>query len=130
MGFGSLGKGLPPGATSEPGPSAGRAGLALGRDARSSTFLPQSHETAPTCVGRCRNASCKGPRMTEPHFKDDEEREISRGGKNTAIFTLGVAAVVIVGGVALAAGIRQYGSPPGRPRSTSGNNSAGRHKTP
>lgn len=68
--------------------------------------------------------------MTEPQFKDDEEREISRGGKNTALFTLGVAAVVIVGGVALAAGIRQYVSPPERPGTTSGTTTAGEQKPP
>jgi hypothetical protein len=66
----------------------------------------------------------------EPHFKDAEEREISRGGKNTVIVILSVAAVVIVGGIALAAGIRQYVSPPERPGTTSGTTSAGEKKPP
>jgi hypothetical protein len=68
--------------------------------------------------------------MTEPQFKDREERDLSRGGKNTAILTLSVAAAVIVGGIALAAGIRQYVSPPERPGTTSGTTSAGETKPP
>jgi hypothetical protein len=68
--------------------------------------------------------------MTEPHFKDAEERDLSRGGKNTAILTLSVAAAVIVGGIALAAGIRQYVAPPERPGTTNGTTSAGEQKPP
>jgi hypothetical protein len=66
----------------------------------------------------------------EPHFKDAEERDLSRGGKNTVIVILSVAAAVIVGGIALAAGVRQYVSPPERPGTTSGTTSAGETKPP
>lgn len=62
--------------------------------------------------------------MAEPQFKDAEERDISRGGKSTAVVTLSVAAVVIIGGIALAAGIRQHVSPPERPGTTSATTTA------
>ncbi len=68
--------------------------------------------------------------MTEPQFKNAEEREISRGGKSTAVLTLSIAAIVIVGGVALAAGIRKYVSPPERPGTTSATTTAGETKPP
>lgn len=68
--------------------------------------------------------------MTKPHFKDAEERDISRGGKNTAIVVTTVAVVVIAGGVALAAGIRQYVSPPERPGTTTGTTQTGEKKPP
>lgn len=68
--------------------------------------------------------------MSEPHLKDAEERTISRGGKNTAILTLSIAAAVILGGIALAAGIRQYVSPPPRPGTTSATTSADEQKPP
>lgn len=45
-----------------------------------------------------------------PHFKDDEEREISRGGKATAIWTLALALFVISGGIAAIVGFRHIDS--------------------
>jgi hypothetical protein len=63
-------------------------------------------------------------------FKDDEEREISRGGKSTAIWTMGLAVVMIAGGVAAALGLRHYVSPPARPGTTNGTTSAGEQKPP
>jgi hypothetical protein len=68
--------------------------------------------------------------MNEPQPKNAEERAISRGGKNTAILTLSVAAAVILGGIALAAGIRQYVSPPQRPGTTSATTTADEKKPP
>ncbi len=67
---------------------------------------------------------------TEPQFKDAEEREISRGGKATAIWTLGIALFVIVGGVALAIKLRHYVSPPARPGTTSATTTASEAKPP
>jgi len=64
----------------------------------------------------------------EPHFKDDEEREISRGGKATAIWTLSIALLVIVGGIVLAVELRRFVSPPARPGTTAGTTSAGEVK--
>ena len=58
--------------------------------------------------------------MAEPHFKDDEEREIARGGKATAVWTVGLALVVIAGGLIAAIALRQYVHPPARPGTTSG----------
>ena len=56
----------------------------------------------------------------EPQFKDAEEREISRGGKSTALWTIGLAVVLIAGGTALALQLRRTVSPPARPGTTSG----------
>ncbi len=67
---------------------------------------------------------------TEPEFKDAEEREISRGGKATAIWTLGIALFVIVGGIALAIKLRHYVSPPARPGTTSATTTAGEAAPP
>jgi hypothetical protein len=66
----------------------------------------------------------------EGKFKDAEEREISRGGKATAIWTMGIALFVIAGGIALAMGLRQHVSPPARPGTTSASNTAGEVKPP
>ena len=63
-------------------------------------------------------------------FKDDEEREISRGGKSTAFWTLGLAIALTAGGVALAMGLRQHVSPPARPGTTSATSTAGEVKPP
>jgi len=59
-----------------------------------------------------------------------EEREISRGGKATALWTLGVAIAVIAGGVTLAVGLRRHVAPPERPGTTSATNTAGEVKPP
>lgn len=64
----------------------------------------------------------------EPQFKNDEEREIARGGKNTAIWTMAIAVVVIAGGVALAMQLRKVVSPPARPGTTSATTTAGEVK--
>lgn len=66
--------------------------------------------------------------MTE--FKNAEEREISRGGKATAIWTMSIALFVIAGGIALAIELRQYVSPPARPGTTSATTTAGEVKPP
>ena len=66
----------------------------------------------------------------EPHFKDDEEREISRGGKATAIWTMALALFVIAGGLALAMELRKVVSPPARPGTTSATTTAGEQKPP
>ena len=66
--------------------------------------------------------------MTE--FKNAEEREISRGGKATAIWTMSIALFVIAGGIALAMELRQYVSPPTRPGTTSATTTAGEVKPP
>jgi hypothetical protein len=65
-----------------------------------------------------------------PHFKDDEEREISRGGKATAIWTMGLAVFIIAGGLALALALRQVVSPPARPGTTSATTTAGQQRPP
>ena len=67
---------------------------------------------------------------TQPHFKDDEEREISRGGKATAIWTMSLALFVIAGGIAMAVGLRHFVSPPNRPGTTSGTTPSGEVKPP
>ena len=67
---------------------------------------------------------------TQPHFKDDEERDISRGGKATAIWTMALALFFIAGGIALAVGLRHFVSPPNRPGTTSGTTTAGEVKPP
>jgi hypothetical protein len=66
--------------------------------------------------------------MTE--FKSSEEREISRGGKATAIWTMSIALFVIAGGIALAMEVRQHVSPPARPGTTSATTTAGEVKPP
>jgi hypothetical protein len=68
--------------------------------------------------------------MTQHHSKEAEARDLSRGGKNTAILVLSVTAAVIVGGIALAAGLRDYVSPPQRPGTTSGTTTASETKPP
>gem|GEM_PF-5772008 len=65
-----------------------------------------------------------------PHFKDAEEREISRGGKSTAIWTMALAVFVIAGGLALAMQLRKVVSPPARPGTTSATTTAGAEKPP
>ncbi|HYQ25843.1 MAG TPA: hypothetical protein VER04_01450 [Polyangiaceae bacterium] len=67
---------------------------------------------------------------TQPHFKDDEEREISRGGKATAIWTMSIALFVIAGGLLAAVEIRQFVSPPARPGTTNGTTPSGESKPP
>jgi hypothetical protein len=67
---------------------------------------------------------------TEARFKDAEEREISRGGKATAFWTLGLAVALVAGGIALALGLRHTLSPPARPGTTSATSSAGEVKPP
>jgi hypothetical protein len=66
----------------------------------------------------------------EPYFKDDEEREISRGGKATAIWTMAIALFVIVGGLVLALQLQKVVSPPARPGTTSATTTAGQEKPP
>jgi hypothetical protein len=66
--------------------------------------------------------------MTE--FKNAEEREISRGGRATAIWTMSIALFVIAGGIALAMELRQHVSPPARPGTTSATTTAGEVKPP
>ncbi len=64
-------------------------------------------------------------------FKNDEEREISRGGKSTAIWTMSIALFVVAGGIALAIIIRDnFVSPPARPGTTSATTTAGETKPP
>jgi hypothetical protein len=67
---------------------------------------------------------------SERELKNDEEREISRGGKSTAGWTMGLAVVIIAGGIAAAMGIRQYVNPPQRPGTTSATTTAGETKPP
>ena len=85
-------------------------------------------------AGRCtrraartkRNVTCNSHGMAnEPHFKDAEEREIARGGKAAAIWTLSLVVLLIAGGVALTLVLRQYVSPPTRPGTTSATTTAG-----
>lgn len=68
--------------------------------------------------------------MTQKQFKDDEEREISRGGKATAIWTMSLAVIVITGGLGAALVLRQYVYPPSRPGTTSATTTAGAEKPP
>jgi hypothetical protein len=56
---------------------------------------------------------------------DPVERELSRGGKNTAIFTWIVAVMVISIGTVLALALRHYWYPPARPGSTNGVTTSG-----
>ena len=67
---------------------------------------------------------------TEPQFRSDEERAISRGGKNAAIWIMSLALFVIAGGVALAMALRDHVSPPARPGTTSATTPAGETKPP
>jgi hypothetical protein len=67
---------------------------------------------------------------TEPKFKDAEEREIARGGRATAIWTMSIALFVIAGGLALAIQLRHFVSPPARPGTTSATTTAGETKPP
>ena len=67
---------------------------------------------------------------SEPKFKDAEEREIARGGRATAIWTMSIALFVIVGGLALALELRHVVSPPARPGTTSATTTAGEPKPP
>lgn len=62
---------------------------------------------------------------TQARFQNDEEREISRGGKATAIWTMSLALFVVAGGVALAIVLREHVSPPARPGTTSATTTAG-----
>jgi hypothetical protein len=67
----------------------------------------------------------------QPQFRDDEEREISRGGKKTAIWLMTAAVFVIAGGVALTILVRDHVvSPPARPGTTSASTQAGDVKPP
>jgi hypothetical protein len=65
-----------------------------------------------------------------PVFRDDEERELSRGGKGTAIVTWTLAAVVIAGGVTVAMALRRESPPPVRPGTTSATTTAGETEPP
>jgi hypothetical protein len=67
---------------------------------------------------------------THASFHSDEEREISRGGKATAIWTMSLALFVIAGGVALAIVMREHAPPPARPGTTSATTTAGEVKPP
>ena len=67
---------------------------------------------------------------TQPSFKNDEERDISRGGKATAIWAMSLALFVIAGGVALAMVMRPHVSPPARPGTTSATTTAGEPRPP
>jgi hypothetical protein len=67
---------------------------------------------------------------SEPKFKDPEEREISRGGRATALWIMGLAVFVIAGGLALAMGLRHYVSPPARPGTTSATTTANEVQPP
>jgi hypothetical protein len=64
-------------------------------------------------------------------FKDDEEKQIARGGKGTAIWIMSLTLFVVAGGVALTMLIRQeVVSPPARPGTTEGKTPAGEVKPP
>ena len=67
---------------------------------------------------------------TRPHFKDDEEREIARGGKATAIWTMAIALFVIASGLLLAVELRHIISPPARPGTTNAVTTNGEHPAP
>jgi hypothetical protein len=68
--------------------------------------------------------------MAKAQFRDDEEREISRGGKATALWSMGLALFVIAGGTALAIMLRDHAPPPARPGTTSATTTAGETKAP
>jgi hypothetical protein len=64
-------------------------------------------------------------------FKNSEEREISRGGKSTAIWILALSLFFIAGGIAVAMLIRDnFVSPPARPGTTSATTTASETKPP
>ncbi len=65
---------------------------------------------------------------SKAEFKNEEEREISRGGKSTAIWTMSIAVFVIAGGIALAMQLQKVVSPPARPGTTSATTTAGEVK--
>jgi hypothetical protein len=67
---------------------------------------------------------------TQASFRSDEEREISRGGKATAIWTMSLALFVVAGGVALSIVMREHVSPPARPGTTSATTTADEVKPP
>lgn len=67
---------------------------------------------------------------TEPKFRDEHERDVSRGGKGTAIVTWTLAIVVIAGGVTLAMALRRVAPPPQRPGTTSATTTAGELRPP
>lgn len=67
---------------------------------------------------------------TNARFRDDEEREISRGGKSTAIWIMSIALIVMAGGAALAVVMRQDAPAPMRPGQTSATTTAGEVKPP
>lgn len=65
------------------------------------------------------------------HFKNAEEREISRGGKSTAIWALSLALFFTAGGIVVAMLLRDnFVSPPARPGTTSATTTAGDAKPP
>ena len=66
----------------------------------------------------------------QPDFKDAEEREISRGGKATAIWVMALAVFVIAGGLVLALELKKVVSPPARPGTTSATTTAGQELPP
>jgi hypothetical protein len=55
---------------------------------------------------------------TNPQLMDDEEREISRGGKNTAIWTVCLALALISAFVAAVIGYRTMVDQTARPHTT------------
>lgn len=63
-------------------------------------------------------------------FKNDEEREISRGGRATAIWILCIGLFMISFGILGASLIREHVSPPARPGTTPGITSAGERQAP
>jgi hypothetical protein len=67
---------------------------------------------------------------TAQQFKDDEEQQISRGGKGTALWTIGLAVFFVAGGIAVAASLRHHVSPPARPGTTEGETRSGEVKPP
>lgn len=66
----------------------------------------------------------------EPRFENAEERDISRGGKATAAWTVGLMIALVAGGVALAIGLRHHVSPPARPGTTSASANGGPPQPP
>ena len=68
--------------------------------------------------------------MATQTFKNSEEREISRGGKATAIWILCIGLFTIGFGVLATTIIRDHVSPPARPGTTPGITSAGERQEP
>jgi hypothetical protein len=68
--------------------------------------------------------------VAKSDFKDAEEREISRGGKATAIWITAIALFVIIGGLVLALELKKVVSPPARPGTTNGTTTAGQKQPP